>query len=106
MITDIFQVIACRSQVSSNRMSSNEHSRFHYRISQYRKTVPIQRISTNTGRQYRYKRSVQIPKNDTILENSSSIDYELYTTIKIRIIVELLSRQAGMQASVHLSEAK
>jgi len=41
-----------------------------------------------------------------ILKNSSSTGFKLYTTTKIRIIVELSSRQVGMQASVHPSEAK
>jgi len=44
---DIGQVIAYRCQVSSNRMSSDNHSRYHYCIEQYRKTVLIQERSTN-----------------------------------------------------------
>jgi len=33
VITNKCQMIACRNLVSSNGMFSNEHSRYHYRIS-------------------------------------------------------------------------
>jgi len=73
---------------------------------EYRKIVLIQGISTNTERQYRYRKSVRIQKYDTILENSSSTGFKFYTTIKIRIIIELSTIQEGMQANVYPSEAK
>jgi len=38
-------------------------------------------------------------------ENSINTDLKLFTIIKKRIIVELTSREADMQASVHPSEA-
>ena len=40
------------------------------------------------------------------MEDSSSTGFKLYTTIKIRIIVELSSWQASMQVNVHPNEAK
>ena len=55
--------------------------------------VPIQEI-------------VQIQENVTVLENNISNGFKLFTTIRERIIVELSRRQADMQASRHLSEAK
>ena len=60
----------------------------------------------STRKWYRYRRSIRIQENDMILENRSRTGFKLYTTIKIRIIAKLSSRQVGMQASVHPSEAK
>ena len=37
----------------------------NYHISQYKKTVLIQRFGRNTKKQYRYRKSVQIQKNGT-----------------------------------------
>jgi len=45
-------------------------------------------------------------KNNIGLENSISKDFKLFTTIKKSIIVKLLSRKAGKQASEHPSGAK
>ena len=67
--------------------------------------VLIQEISTNTRKRYRYRRSVQIKKNNTVLKNSISNNFKLFTTIKKTIIVRLSSRQADRQISDHPSEA-
>ena len=45
-------------------------------------------------------------ENNIVLKNRIITGFKLFTTIKIRIIVELSSKQAGMQASVYPSEAK
>jgi len=68
--------------------------------------VDITIIYFNTGKQYRYRGSVRIQENDTVLKNSISTGFKLFTTIKERIIAELLSRQAGMQVCVHSRETK
>ena len=118
MISNRCQVIICRSQVSSKGMLSNKHSRYHYCITQYRKIVLIQGISTNTGKRHRYKGSIQIQENGTDtgnqyeyrktiqLESNISKGFKFFTTIKERIIVRLLSRQAGRQVREHPSGAK
>jgi len=93
-------------QVSSNSMSGGKHNRYHYCVAQYRKTVPIQGISMNTGKRYRYRGSVRIRKNNTVLENTISKDFKLFTTINKRIIAELSSRQADKNASEHPSRAR
>ena len=97
-------MIACRSQVSSNNMLSNKHSRYHYHILQYMKTVLIQesvRIQendTNTGVLYEYGKMLLIQEigtntgNNTVLKNSISKDFKHFATINKRIIVELSSR--------------
>jgi len=74
---------------ASNSMLGGKHSRYHY-----------------TGKQYWYRGSLRIQKNNTILKNSINTSFKFFITIKKRIIVELTSRQADMQASVHPSEAK
>ena len=51
MISNRRQVIACWSQVLSNGMSSNKHSKYHYHII-------IQENDTDTGDQYKYKKVV------------------------------------------------
>ena len=72
----------------------------------------IQEYSTDTGDQYEYRKTVSIQKTSTNtekqynLENSISTGFKLFTTIKERKIGELSSRQANIQASVHPSEAK
>jgi len=45
-------------------------------------------------------------ENGAVLKNSISNGFKFFTIIKKRIIVELSSRQAGMQSSDHPSEAK
>ena len=57
----------------------------------FKKVVPILDIGKNTGKQYRYRRSVQIPESNTILENRSSKGFKLFATIEKRI-VKLLRR--------------
>ena len=52
------------------------------------------------------KWSVRIKGNYTVLKNSMSTGFKLFSIIKERIIAKLSSRQAGMQESVHSSEAK
>ena len=47
----------------------------------------------NTEKWYRYRRSARILENNTVLKNSSSKDFKLFTTIRKKIIVELSSRQ-------------
>ena len=55
--------------------------------------VPIQEISTNTGKQYS-------------LKNSISNGFKLFTTIKKRIIVKLSSWKAGKKVSEYPRGAK
>ena len=64
------QVLACRSQMSSNNMSSNEHNRYHYHITQYRKTIPVQEIGMKIKKWYRYRGLERIQKNVKFLKNS------------------------------------
>ena len=78
------QVIAC---------TSHNHSRYYYRISQYRKIVQIQGIGTiqingiDTGDQYEYRKTVPILGIGTnigkhiVLEDSISKDFKLFTTV-------------------------
>ena len=53
-----------------------------------RGSIQIQKNSINSGDRYRYKKTVpiheniQILKNNTVLENSISKDFKLFTTIK------------------------
>ena len=85
VITSRRQVIAYRSSVSSNSMSSNKHSRYHY---QENSTDMNTRNNINIENQYEYMKTIQL------LENNMSNGFKLYTTIKIKIIVELSSGQA------------
>ena len=45
-------------------MSSGKYNRYHYYVAQYRKTIPIQGIGTNTkngtdtGDQYEYRKPI------------------------------------------------
>jgi len=73
-------------------MSSDGTVDINCRVSQYRKKIPIQGISTNTEKRYRYKVSVRIQENNTVLENSISNGFKLFTTIKKRITITLSSR--------------
>ena len=73
---------------------------------EYKRTVPIHGIDTNTRKWYRYRRLVRIQESNAVLKNSISTCFKLFTIYKKRIIVELSSRQAIMQASVNSSEAK
>ena len=107
-------MIACMSQVVCNNMSSGKHKRYHYTGKQYcyKRSVCIQDNGTDTRDQYEYKKtepirgSVRIQENDTVLENRINSGFKLFTTIKERVIVELINRQAGMQVNVDSSEAK
>jgi len=54
------QVISYKCQVLSNSMTGDETIDINYCITQYKKTVPIQGIGTNTKNWYRCGRSVQI----------------------------------------------
>jgi len=45
-------------------------------------------------------------ENNTVLKNSISNDFKLFTIIKKRIIVKLSSKQENKQASKHSSRAK
>ena len=73
-------------------MSSGSTTDIHCCITHYKK-------GTDTGDQNEYKkmvliqRIVRIQKNNTILKNSVSEDFKLFTTIKERIIVILSSMQ-------------
>jgi len=101
VISNRYQVIARKSQVSSNGMSSNKHSRYHYSEKQYRyrRSIRVQKNSTDTKDQYKYRKTAQ-------LKNSISNDFKLFTIIKKRIIVRLSNRQASRQVSEHPSGAK
>jgi len=66
-------------------------------------TVDIVIAYSDTGKQYRYRGTVRIQEINTILKNRIISGFKLFTTIEIRIIVELSSRQASKQ---HPSEAK
>ena len=66
-------------------------------------TIDITIVYHNTRKQYRYRGSIRIQENDTVLKNSINTCFKLFTTIKIRIIVELSSGQVRKQ---HPSEAK
>jgi len=70
-------MITSRSQVSSNK-----HSKYHYHITQYGKTVPIQRIAMNTENRYRYRGSVRIQKNGT----DAGDQYEYKKSVSIQRI--------------------
>jgi len=48
----------------------------------------------------------RIQENGAVLGNNTSNGLKFFTIIKKRIIVELSSRQADLQASGHPSEAK
>ena len=65
--------------------------------------VDITTVYLNTEKQYRYRGSIRIQENDTVLKNIISTGFKLFITINEKIIVKLSSRQAGMQASVHSS---
>jgi len=58
-------------------------------------------IGTNTGKWYRYRGSVWIQENDTVLKNSISKDFKLFTTInkKINQIIEQTSGLASKRPS-------
>ena len=60
VITSRSQVIAYRSQVASNSMSSDKHRKYTIQ-----KTIPIQGIDTHTEKWYRYKRLIRTQKNST-----------------------------------------
>jgi len=57
-------MIASKNQLLSNSMSSGKYNRYHYYVAQYRKTIPIQGIGTNTkngtdtGDQYEYRKPI------------------------------------------------
>ena len=55
--------------------------------------VPIQEIGTDTEKMIQFGKSINIV-------------FKLFTTIKEKKIVELSSRQASMQASLHPSKTK
>ena len=60
----------------------------------------------NTEKRYRYRDQYEYRKMIQFFEDNISTGFKLFTIIKERIIVELSSRQAGMQANIHSSEAK
>ena len=66
MISNRCQVIACRKQVESNNTMNNaivyHNKRKQYR---YRRSVRIQKNSTNTGKWYEYRKTIQIQGIDT-----------------------------------------
>jgi len=59
----------------------------------------------NTGKRYRYRRSVQIQENNIILKNSIS-KISKFSQLSIKELIKLSSRQASKQASEHSIEAK
>jgi len=62
VISNRCQVITSKSQVSSNSMVDNKHSRYHYTGKQYRceGSVLIQENSTDTEDRYEYKKTILI----------------------------------------------